>query len=142
MHKLSIIAAAITAIVTLAPIPVITGTAQAQVLVRVPKPNNPTPSQERPYECTEQLGYLFRVYEEQLDQVHDVNRVWVTPVCMGDASGMMRSEGNAGALRGRIADNEAMTTALFRKKFGPEDVVAIKMIDEDTVILYVHPFRY
>lgn len=142
MHKLPIVAAAIAAIVTLGAIPVLTGTAQAQVLTRVAKPNNPTHPQERPYECTEQLGYLFHVYEEQLDQVDDVNRVWVTPVCMGDARGIMRSEGNAGALRARIADNEAMTTALFRKKFGPEDVVAIKMIGEDTVILFVHPFHY
>jgi hypothetical protein len=41
-----------------------------------------------------------------------------------------------------IADNDAMTEALFRKKFGSDDVVGVRMIGEGKVILYVHPFHY
>ena len=141
MHKLSIVAAAMTAAISLAPLPVITGIAHAQRIPTAPSPNNPTYPQTSTYNCTNELGFLRRVYEEQLDQIEDPNRVWVTPVCMGEDYGIMRSDGNAGALRMGIAQNEAMLEALFAKKFGPEDVVGIRMMGEDTVTLYVHPFH-
>lgn len=138
MLKLSIVAAAVTAAISLAPIPVVTGPAVAQF--RVPTPNDPEPAVST-YSCRNELGYLRRVYEDELDQVEDANRVWVTPVCMGEDFGLIRNEGNAGALRAGIADSEAMMRALRQKAFGPDDVVGIRMIREDTVILYVHPFH-
>ena len=144
MHKLSIVAVAITAAITLAPVPVITGAAQAGgiIITRGANPPNPNHPSRDTYNCSDEMGYLRRVYEEQLDQVEDANRVWVRPVCMGEDYGLMRADGNAGALRAHIADNDAMTHALFLEKFRPEDVVGIKMIRDDTVILFVHPFFY
>lgn len=138
MHKLSIVTAAVIAAITLAPIPVLTGPAVAQRQTFVP--NNPTPSKST-YRCDNQLGYLRRVYEEQLEQIEDPARVWVTPVCLGEDFGAMRNDGNAGALRSELADNDAIMQALLGKEFRPDDVVGIKMTGEDAVILYVHPFR-
>jgi hypothetical protein len=142
MLKLSIVAAAVTAAITMVPIPVITGQAVAQRLTHVPPPNNnPTFPTKSTYACHNELGYLRRVYEDELDQVDDANRVWVTPVCEGEDYGLMRNEGNAGALRAHIADNDAMMHALLGKNFRPDDVVGIRMTGEDTVILFVHPFH-
>lgn len=141
MLKLSIVAAAITAAISMAPIPVVTGPAVAQPL-GFASPNNPKLPNGSTYTCHNELGYLRRVYEEQLDQIHDSNLVWVAPVCMGEDYGLLRSEGNAGALRGHIADNDAIMDALFRKNFRPDDVVGIRMTGEDTVTIYVHPFHH
>jgi hypothetical protein len=92
-------------------------------------------------ECTAPLGHLRRVYEEQLEDINNPALVSVIPICVG-ADGMFRSDGNAGTLRLAIADNEAMTEALFRKNFGSDDVVGIRVIDDETVILYVFPFHH
>lgn len=125
---------------SVAPLPVITGEALAQRLCTAganycPKSSGTT------YDCTSELGYLRRVYEEELDAIENPNRVAVVPVCMGESYGVMRSEGNAGALRQAVADNDAMTEALFRKNFTPDDVVGIRMTDFDALILYVFPFH-
>jgi hypothetical protein len=123
----------------MAPIPVITGPAAAQVLTHVP--NNPKPSKST-YTCDNQLGHLRRVYEEQLAQIEEPGRVTVTPVCLGEDYGVMRSDGNAGALRSEIADNDAIMSALLDKNFRADDVVGIRMTGDDAVILYVHPFHH
>lgn len=124
---------------SVAPLPVVTGPALAA-------PNCPpgatycTPqSSGSTYDCTTDLGHLRRVYEEQLDEVENPNRVAVVPVCMGESYGVMRSAGNAGALRQAVANNDAMTEALFRKNFVADDVVGIRMTGIDSLILYVHP---
>ena len=142
MNKPAIIAALVMAALTLAPVPVITGTALAQRAC-TSSPNCPGngPSSST-YSCTTELGYLRRVYEEDLDAIEDPNRVWVTPVCSGEDVGIMRNDGNAGALRGVIADNDALLTALLAKQFRPEDVVGIRMIGDDAVTLYVHEFHH
>ncbi|MHB1109032.1 MAG: hypothetical protein ACYCZU_01745 [Devosia sp.] len=139
MLKFSIVAAAVVAAISLAPIPVVTGPAVAQRFV-VP-PNDPKPAVST-YSCRNELGYLRRVYENELDRIEDANRVWVTPVCMGEDFGLIRNEGNAGALRARIAGSDAMMRALRGKDFRPDDVVGVRMTGEDTVILYVHPFHH
>jgi hypothetical protein len=100
-----------------------------------PKPNPST------YDCSTELGHLRRVYTAQLDAVEDNTQVWVTPVCLNDDS-VFRSEGNAGALRGAIASNDAMLTALFAANYGPEDVVGVRMLGDDKVTLFVHPFHH
>lgn len=137
MQKLSIVTLAATVVIFLAPLSFVTAPVAA--------PNNPkTPNKPSAdtYSCRDQLGFLRRVYDDELDGISDSNRVWVTPVCEGEDFGLMRSDGNAGALRGHIASNEAIMHALLGKDFRPDDVVGIRMTSEDSVILYVHPFRH
>jgi hypothetical protein len=144
MHKLSIVTAAAAAAVSLMSVAALTGPAFAQrqppSITHVPSTPNQTYSPST-YSCQNQLGYLRRVYEEQLDQINSPNRVAVTPVCLGEDFGHIRNEGNAGALRASIADNEAMLLALRSKKFRPDDVVGVRMTGENAVLLYVHPFH-
>ncbi len=125
------------------PVPVITGAALAQgcgpnVAGANCRPNNSAST----YECSTALGHLRRVYEEDLEVIEDPDLVSVVPVCLNESYGMMRSDGNAGALRQVIAGNEAMMEALFLENFGSEDVVGIRMTGPGSVILYVHPFLY
>lgn len=138
MQKLSILAATATAAMSLASIAVSTSPAAAQRWSAVPTTPNYSPST---YSCHNQLGFLRRVYEEQLDQIDDPNRVGVTPVCLGEDFGDIRNEGNAGALRASIAGNEAVLLALRGKSFRPEDVVGVRMTGKDAVLIYVHPFH-
>lgn len=125
---------------SVAPLPAVTGSALAQAARCTAGANYcPPKSSGTTYDCTTELGYLRRVYEEELEPIENPNRVAVVPVCMGESYGVMRSEGNAGALRQAVADNDAMTEALFRKNFEPDDVVGIRMTDFDALILYVSP---
>jgi hypothetical protein len=147
MLKHSILTAFTIATIAVSAVPVTTSSAVAQRL-----PNGPNclaaPCQTTPggtattYQCSTGLGHLRRVYEEELDGIDDPLRVAIVPVCIGDDYGLMRSDGNAGALRQIIADNDAMTEALFQENFGSDDVVGIRMRGEDSVILYVHPFHH
>lgn len=133
------LAAAAIAVMVASPVPVLTGAAYAQAACGPNHcPPNPGPST---YECSDQLGYLRRVYEAELAEVDDSDLVSVVPICMGESYGMMRSDGNAGALRGIIADSDAMTEALFRKNFVPDDVVGIRMVGDEEVVLFVHPMH-
>jgi hypothetical protein len=140
MLKHLTVAAVTLATLSLSPVPVITGAAIAQAACiaqcREPKSSPST------YSCTNQLGYLRRVHEEELDEIVDPNRVFVTPVCVQESYGMMRSDGNAGALRQAIAANDAIQEALFRKNFLTEDVVGIQMTGDGTAVFYVHPFLH
>lgn len=93
------------------------------------------------YECKNDMGYLRRVYEEQILGVEDEQRVSIVPICEFDY-GLMRNDGNAGALRQHIADNTAMVGALDQANFLPDDVVGVRMTGDDSAILYVHTFLY
>lgn len=99
-----------------------------------------TPKYSSTQHCSDQLGHLRRVYEEEVDAVDDPNRVFVIPVCVGDH--MMRSDGNAGALLQTIAANDALVEALFQKGYRTEDVVAIRITGDESLNLYVVPFPY
>ena len=140
----SIIAATALAILALAPIAAATSSAHAQQLLRVTPttPNypdyDPEPSVHTP--CTDQLGYLRRVYAKELAPVKDWTQVWVTPICENEDS-VFRTAGNAGKLRSAIAANSAMQKALKSKTFGPDDVVGVRMTGPETAILYVLPFH-
>ena len=146
MPKLHILTATVAAAILLAPLSFATAPQAAPAPTRVPTttPNNPNdPPSSDTYSCRDQLGYLRRVYEVELDAINDPNRVWVTPVCENDdAYGLMRNDGNAGALRGHIAENDAIMSALLGKDFRPEDVVGIRMTGEDSVVIFVHPFHH
>jgi hypothetical protein len=139
MIKHIVLAAVSVSMFSVAPLPGITGSAFAQPC----GPNStycpPQPSGST-YDCTTDLGHLRRVYEEELEGIENPNRVSVVPVCAGESYGVMRSAGNAGALRQAVADNDAMTEALFLKNFVSDDVVGIRMTGIDSVILYVSTF--
>jgi hypothetical protein len=90
------------------------------------------------YNCGDDLGRLRRVFPQEIQSVYDEDRVSVLPICEGEDVGLLRSEGNAGALRKHIAQNEAMVVALGDRDFGPEDVVGVRMTGKDKVILYVY----
>lgn len=82
------------------------------------------------------------MYEDELDLVEDTNRVSVTPICDDGDYGLMRADGNAGALRAHIARNEAIAAALERANFRVDDVVGVRMTGQAAVIIYVHTFHY
>lgn len=107
-----------------------------------PGHRKPTPGTETTYTCANELGMLRRVYTEQIDGIFDESEVTVTPVCSGEDYGVMRNDGNAGALRQSIAMNDATAAALADANFRPEDVIAVRMTGDDSVILYVHTFLY
>lgn len=136
MFKTVTLAALTLATLTMAPLAVMTGPANAQEILckGCKEPQSSTQS------CSAHLGYLRRVYEEDLGGVEDPNRVFVIPVCVNDH--MMRSDGNAGALLGAIAANDALVDALFQKGYRHEDVVAIRMTGEESLNLYVVESRY
>lgn len=104
-------------------------------------PGGPDVPQPAPstYSCSEELGHLRRVHAAELGGVQNPDRVWVTPVCVGD--NMFRTDGNAGALRGAIANSNVLLAALEASAFLPEDVVGVRMIGPETVTLYVNPLR-
>ena len=92
--------------------------------------------------CGTKLGYLRQVFPEQIAVIDTDYRVWVTEICLNSEYGLLRSQGNAGKLRGAIADNEVLVGVLDGKAYGPEDVVGVRMMGDDTINLYVHPFHH
>jgi hypothetical protein len=90
--------------------------------------------------CTAPLDYLRRVYVEEIEAVTNPNLVSIVPICLNES--IMRHQYNGAGLRIAIADNEAMTEALFRKNFGSEDVIGVRMIADDKVILYVQDYSH
>lgn len=103
------------------------------------------PGRQRPvatttYNCGADLGFLRRVFAEQIDAVTLEEQVTVTPVCDGEDAAL-RNEGNAGAIRQHIAMNEAMTIVLGQHAFSAEDVVGVRMLG-DKAVLYVHESNY
>lgn len=101
-------------------------------------PEGPRGGHQSSYECGAQFGHFKRVLPEQVAEIGDDYRIWVTPVCLGDE--LLRAEGNAAYLRPTIAENEVLVDALFDRNFGPDDVFAVKMMGDDTINLYVHDF--
>lgn len=142
MLKQLTIAAFSIATLTIAPLPIVTGTALAQPCTAGANYCPPAKGTGSTYECSNELGFLRRVYEEELDGIENPDLVSVIPVCLGEDYGLMRSDGNAGALRRTVAENDAMAWALHLQNFGPDDVVGIRMTGDDSVILYVHPFLH
>lgn len=143
MLKHTLFAAISLTALSLAPLPVLTGAALGQAAIpprctaQVCPGGDPG---ESTYQCSNELGYLRRVYEDELELIENPNNVSIMPVCEG--FGVFRNDGNAGGLRVAIADNDAMMEALFLKNFRSEDVVGVRMTDEDKVILYVSLWQY
>ena len=143
MLKHTLIAAISLITVSFAPLPVVTGAATAATYPCTAGAGCGSPGGESStYSCSNELGMLRRVFEEQLDAIDSSINVSIVPVCLGEDYGVMRTDGNAGALRQAIASNGAMTDALDNKNFLSEDVVGVRLTAEDKVILYVHQFRH
>lgn len=94
--------------------------------------------QSSDFECGAQFGFLKRVLPAQVAGIDDDYRVWVTPVCLGEE--LLRAEGNADYLRPTIARNKVLVKALFDKNYRPDAVFAVKMMGDETIVLYVHDF--
>ena len=71
----------------------------------------------------------------------DATKVWVTELCPGEEMGAMRNEGNAGKLRGAIADNDAIMEKLRQRDYTENDVLAVRMMGDDTINLYVYHYQ-
>ena len=108
----------------------------ANAAVVTHKPTKPVPSVST-YNCSNDLGYLRRVYEEQIDDILEVS---IVPICEDDDYGLMRSDGNAGAIRNRIAENDDIMYALDGADYGIDDVVGVRMTGDYKAIIYVHTF--
>jgi hypothetical protein len=141
MLKQTILAIASLTTLAVAAVPLTTGAALAQ---RQPCTAGPycdnNPGGGSTYECTEPLGHLRRVYEHELEEINNPRHVSIMPICIGEDN-VFRTDGNAGALRQSIADNEAIMEALFRRNFGAEDVVGVRMIGPEKVLVIVHQFH-
>jgi hypothetical protein len=102
-------------------------------------PGKPKPGTPSTYKCGSDLGYLRRVYEDQVAGIVDAS---IVPICEDDDYGLMRSEGNAGAIRQELAANGDVMDALDLANFNIEDVVGVRMTGDDSAIIYVHTFHY
>ena len=140
MFRKVLVTALTLATVAASPLPFAAGPAQAQQIctfacfAKVPDGGGSASTAK----CTEPMGHLRRVYEEELD---NLERVSVIEICRGNSYGVMRNSGNAGSLRQAVAQNETAAEALWLKNFTPDDLVGVRMTGEGSAILYVHPFH-
>ena len=107
----------------------------AEAAVVPGKPKKPTTST---YECGAELGYLRRVYEEEVAAIEEP---WIMAVCDGEDFGLMRNDGNAGALRNELAANDYVMEALDAANFTVDDVIGIRMTGDEEAVIYVHTFH-
>lgn len=125
--------------------------AAVAIAVLVALPVLPASAQRKPYDnypenqvstpCGSEIGYMRRVYASQVAGVDDATKVWVTELCPGEEMGAMRNEGNAGKLRGAIADNDAIMEKLRQRDYTENDVLAVRMMGDDTINLYVYHYQ-
>jgi hypothetical protein len=130
-------AAALTVLVAL---PVLPAFAQVAPTNYPPKRENPKPVTTTS-SCGSELGFLRRVSQGEVMGIDNYERVWVTEICPGSELGMMRNEGNAGKLRQAIASNDVIMQRLDEMAYTEQDVIAIKMMGEDTIHLYVYHYQ-
>jgi hypothetical protein len=143
MKKLPLLLAAALAITSFGGVSAITTTSAYALTIKGPIAGG-GPGRHPRYEvkkddCGGELGYLRRVYEEEIDLVE---RASIVPICEQDGFGLMRSDGNAGAIRQHIADNDDIMAALVAANFRVEDVVGVRMTGDESAVIYVHTFHY
>lgn len=124
---------AAVALATLVALPVLPANAQRKPYDNYPEGVSTT--------CGSEIGFMRRVYASEVADVEDDNNVWVTELCPGEEMGALRNEGNAGKLRGAIADNEVIMDKLERRGYTEDDVLAVRMMGEDTINLYVYHYQ-
>jgi len=94
-------------------------------------------------QCGAEMGYLRFIRK---DVVQDIapSRVAILPVCENVSlfdrfdSSRLFQEGNVSGLRGTIGQNGYLAEALYDKNYDADDVVGMRVNNEDLVILYVH----
>jgi hypothetical protein len=97
------------------------------------------PTAESTYVCGNELGYLRRVYSDEVEAIENAS---VVPVCENEEFGMMRNDSNAGALRQDLAANDDVMDALDAANFTVDEVVAVRITGDETAIIYVHTFPH
>jgi hypothetical protein len=108
------------------------------VMAQQQRPNYP-PEQRRAstYVCGSEIGHLPRVYPEQIEAVTDQNNVWVNVICADAPIAQWRGEGNADRLMVALEANDVIVAELGSRDLLTEDIVAVRMTGEETVLLYV-----
>lgn len=91
--------------------------------------------------CSVQLSYMRRVLPQQIEALGEDDRITITPFCEDEDPGMLRADGNAGALRAPIGRNPVLVAELAEEDYTNEDVVAVRMTPHGA-ILYVAPQNY
>lgn len=139
MRNASILAAAMTAAVTLAPL-----AALAQASPNYPpkityNPGTPSTSSDR---CEDDLGHLRQVYAAQINQMDDDWKVSIYPICEGTHTVALKSLGNATHLRGTVGRNDALLAALDDADYRADDVIGIRLGTNENVTLFVHHSEY
>lgn len=92
--------------------------------------------------CGDELLTIGRVKPEQIAAVDGLAKVSVMPFCEDEEAGPLRAMGNAGLLRGPIAENPILLAALIEADFEAKDVVAVRMSKKGNVTLLVNRFNY
>jgi hypothetical protein len=111
-------------------------------MVLIDKPTHKVPKAvSTTSNCGSELGFLRRVSQGEVMGIDDTTQVWVTEICSGSELGMLRNEGNAGKLRQAIASNDAIMQRLGQMAYTEQDVIAVKMMGEDTIQLYVYHYQ-
>jgi hypothetical protein len=92
--------------------------------------------------CSADLSYMRRVKPDQIIALGEDDHVAVTPYCEGEEdAGVLRAQGNAGALRTPIGLNPVTVAALAEQDYTNQDVVAVRMT-KNGAILYVARYDY
>lgn len=91
--------------------------------------------------CGKNLLNFDRVYPQQILGIESREQVWVIEVCHDQELGIGRNEGNSGALRKAIAANPVTVQVLGHEGFFPVDVIAVQMMGDEAIQLYVHRYR-
>ena len=82
-----------------------------------------------------------RVYPQQILGIESRRQVWVIEVCHDQELGIGRNEGNGGVLRQAIAANPVIVKELGMNSFFPVDVIAVQMMGDEAIQLFVHRYR-
>ncbi len=133
MRKLTLAAALAATLFT-------TGASFAAVIPGGPSTGSVFDSQS---DCGADMGYL-RFIRKNVVQSMAPSRITVLPVCENNSlsdnvdTWHLFQNGNVGGLRSVIADNGHLAGALDARNYGADDVVGMRINNNDSVILYVH----
>ena len=139
MRNACILAAVMTAVVTLAPLAALAQASPNYPPKTTPNPGTPSVSTEQ---CEDGLGFLRQVYAAQINQMDEDWRVHIYPICEGEFGIPLRSLGNATHLRGTVERNDTLAAALDDADYRANDVVAIRLGTNENVTLFVHHSEY
>ncbi len=111
--------------------------ANAAVLIPVKKP---VPHQTN---CADEMGFMRGVNRADIEAIDDQS-VMIIPVCESgslihnDDYGSLFVDGNVNAVRGPIAHNRTLMSALLSKDYDQNDVVSLRFGGNNSIVVYVH----